>query len=275
MIFGPPNSRMYDNNDLALALNMVLPLMIFFARTWGTRRGRLIWAGVAGSTVLAVLFTYSRGGVVALAAVLGVLLLRSRQRLPALVAVVAVLVVAMVFAPPAWVDRVSSITDYEEDSSVNGRFNSWAFAWNLALARPLVGGGFGTFTPDLFQVYAPDPDTVVVAHSIYFDMLATQGFVGLLLFLSLLLTSLWRAERLRRRSLRCGAVWFAGCAEALQLSVIAFMVGGAFLSQSWHEIFYHFVAALVLAEVLAQPVLAAEIVEPAPLWEREATPCAA
>lgn len=275
MIFGPPNTRMYDNNDLALAMNMALPFTLFFARTWATARGRFLWAGVSGCTVLAVLFTYSRGGVVALAAVLGVTLLRSKQRLPAAVAVVIVLVAALAFAPQAWTDRVSSIADFQEDDSVAGRFNSWWFAWNLALDRPLVGGGFGTFTADIFQIYAPDPETVFVAHSIYFDSLATLGFPGLLMLLSLLVSVLWRSERLRREALRRQASWFAGCAEAMQLSTVAFIVGGAFLSQTWHEIFFHFAAALVVLEVLAEPVVEAEVADSIPAWRREATPCAA
>ena len=36
------------------------------------------------------------------------------------------------------------------DNSAKERLNAWAFSWNLASAYPLAGGGFATFTPQLF-----------------------------------------------------------------------------------------------------------------------------
>lgn len=275
IVFGPPNSRLYDNNELALALNMILPLTVFFARSATGRLGKIGWSAVAVCTVLAVLFTYSRGGVVTLAAVIGFTLLRSRQRLPALAVAVLVLVAALLFAPPQWTARVQSIGDYEADASVNGRFNSWWFSWNLAMDRPLLGGGFGVFTRDNFAVWAPDPDTVFVAHSIYFDMLATMGFPGLTLLLLLLATMMWRTEVLRRLAREQHATWFAGCAEALQIAVVAFAVGGAFLSQSWSDLFYHFVGALIVVEVLAAPLRERRPQPQLATWRREVTACAA
>ena len=38
-------------------------------------------------------------------------------------------------------------------------------------------------TQQLFQLYAPDPTDIHAAHSIYFQILGEQGFVGLFLFL--------------------------------------------------------------------------------------------
>ncbi len=75
-----------------------------------------------------------------------------------------------------------TIRDYQEDSSSMGRINAWHFAANLAADRPVVGGGFQVFTPELFQKYAPNPTDFHDAHSIYFESLAEQGYVGLALF---------------------------------------------------------------------------------------------
>lgn len=275
IVFGPENTSFYDNNDLALGLCMILPLSIFVARTQEGRAARWIWGGVAASVVLSILFTYSRGGLVALGAVLAVTILRSRQRVPALAVGVVVLAAAMLLAPSQWTERMGSITDYEEDASVSARFNAWHFSWNLALDRPLTGGGLGVFTPEMYARYAPDPDKVFVAHSVYFDLLATQGFPGLLLYLALVATVLWRAGRLRRRARQRKATWFAGAAEAVQLGLIGFLVGGAFLSQTWNELFWYMVAAQVLLEAAAAPVLAVETEPAAPRWQEQVEPCAA
>ena len=54
---------------------------------------------------------------------------------------------------------------------------------NLALDRPLVGGGFDPYTAEVFRRYLPDYDRIHAAHSIYFQVLGEHGFVGLALFI--------------------------------------------------------------------------------------------
>ncbi len=46
-----------------------------------------------------------------------------------------------------------------------------------------LGGGFFIYTPEVFGKYAPVPDDVHAAHSIYFQILGEHGYVGLALFL--------------------------------------------------------------------------------------------
>ena len=55
----------------------------------------------------------------------------------------------------------------------------------VATARPLTGGGFGTFSPPVFARYSPDVEWRA-AHSIYFEVLAEQGYPGEFLFLAIL-----------------------------------------------------------------------------------------
>ena len=89
------------------------------------------------------------------------------------------LVSAIMFMPDVWETRMSTIETYEEDGSAMGRINAWTMAYNLANARPIVGGGFEIYTRRMFQQYAPDPEDVHSAHSIYFQMLGEHGYVGL------------------------------------------------------------------------------------------------
>ncbi len=274
IVFGPEGTIFYDNNDFALGLNMVLPLAIFLMRSAESRRVRLAWMGVSGCVLLSVLFTYSRGGLVALAALIGVTVLRSKQRVPAIAAAAFVLVVAILFAPAHWTERMGSIVDYDADASVSGRFNAWHFSWNLAQDNPITGGGFGVFTAEMFARYAPDPDTVFVAHSVYFDLMATHGFVGLALYLAMMAATLLSAERLRKRARDAGDTWVSGAAEAIQLALIAFLVGGAFLSKSWNELAFYLIAGQVLLGRVAATEVATDR-EPLPLWQPEAESCAA
>ena len=78
-------------------------------------------------------------------------------------------------------------TDNALDASARSRLNVWQYSWALASDYPLMGGGFEAFTPSLFARYAPDPHDVHGPHSIYFGVLAEHGFVGLSLYLTLVL----------------------------------------------------------------------------------------
>ena len=59
-----------------------------------------------------------------------------------------------------------------------GRINSWHMAFNVANDRPLVGGGFELYTPKTFARYAPNPEAIHSAHSVYFQILGEHGYVG-------------------------------------------------------------------------------------------------
>jgi probable O-glycosylation ligase (exosortase A-associated) len=67
-IYGPPKSFIADNNDLALALVMVLPIFLYLAieeKNW-KYKSILITGGV--SCLFSTVFTYSRGGMLGLGA---------------------------------------------------------------------------------------------------------------------------------------------------------------------------------------------------------------
>ena len=66
-----------------------------------------------------------------------------------------------------------------------GRINAWHVGWNMALDRPLTGGGLNAFTRETFARYAPNPYDFHDAHSIYFEVMAEHGFIGFTMFMLL------------------------------------------------------------------------------------------
>jgi len=147
---------------------------------------------------------------------------------------------------------MQTIGDVEEESAA-GRINAWHFAWNLASSRGIFGGGFDTFTQDLFLRYAPDPYNFHAAHSIYFEMLGEHGFLGLTLFLALLISTLVSLQLLRRRY---GATpstrWIANYADMLQICMVGYMTSGAFLGRAYFDLSYHLIAATIILKTLAR-----------------------
>jgi probable O-glycosylation ligase (exosortase A-associated) len=172
--------------------------------------------------------------------------------------VVAVLIlmmlpVGLVMMPQEWRDRMETIGDYQNDKSSMGRVNAWTFAINAVKDRPLVGLGFQGFTPEAFQVWAPDPTDWHDAHSIYFEILGEQGIPGLLLFLLILWLS-WRNAGVVLRLARGDPewLWASDMAAMIQVSLVAYMVGGTFLGMGYWDMPYTLAAILILLRRLLE-----------------------
>jgi putative inorganic carbon (HCO3(-)) transporter len=257
-VWGPVGSFIEGNNELALAELMILPLMLYFGRQATKGWERLAYFGAFILTVFSIIFSYSRGAFVGFAGVIFIMIARSRYRLPAFIMLVLLGALMLAFVPPEWKERMFSIKDYQTDQSAMGRINAWHFAVNVAKAH-LFGGGFRTFTKPMFAIYAPNPTDVHDAHSIYFEVLGEQGFPGLVIFLGILFGTLWRLERLRKwQRTDPTRRWVRDLAEMLQLSLLAYMMGGAFLGLAYFDLPYYLIISAILLEFVAQREVAAE-----------------
>jgi probable O-glycosylation ligase (exosortase A-associated) len=117
----------------------------------------------------------------------------------------------------------------------------------LALDRPLIGGGYGVIhDAERYRRYVPEQTTAFVFHSIYFDMLGYHGFVGLGLFLALGFSGYFVASGVIRRCRDAPEQrWASDLAQMVQVSLVGFAVGGAFLSLHLFEMFYDLLAIVV------------------------------
>jgi probable O-glycosylation ligase (exosortase A-associated) len=246
-VWGPEGSFVYDNNALALATVMTIPLLVYF-REQTTRRW-LKWFILACILLSAIsaLGSQSRGALLAISAMSGFLWIKS-QRKVALGAVISILAVALIaFMPSKWEQRMSTIATYEEDTSAMGRLEAWAMLTNLALDRPIVGGGFEPYTEENFARYNPTAAEARTAHSIYFQVLGEQGFVGLFIFL-LFWMATWRmgTQIVKATRDRPGAAWANSLAKMVQVSLVGYLVGGAFLNLAYWDMPYYLMVLLVV-----------------------------
>jgi probable O-glycosylation ligase (exosortase A-associated) len=159
---------------------------------------------------------------------------------------IAVAIMASVM-PQEWYDRMSTIKTYQEDQSAQGRINAWHTAFNVAKDR-ITGGGFEMWHPPTFRQYAPDPTNARDVHSIYFEIMGEQGFFGFGLFMLLGLMAWIRAQQIIKRCKKDpDKKWAADLAAMIQVSLVGYAAGGAFLGMAYFDLPYHLMIILVLA----------------------------
>lgn len=274
-VWGPTGTFIEDNNALALALLMVMPLMYFLFRTESLRWIRLGLLAAMVLTAFSVAGSFSRGAIVGGICMTLLLIWRSRNRFAMTIGAFIVAAGVLSFMPQSWFDRAGTIETYEEDQSAMKRINAWTFAWHLAADNPILGGGFEVFQSyAAYERYAPRADQGWIgqdAHSIYFEVLGEHGFVGLFLFLALFI-AVWRNasrviawSRPFKPSSPEGHVGML--AGMLQASLVAYAAGGAFQGLSYFDLPYNIVGlAIVLSTRLmttsSSPAYSTEVLAP-------------
>lgn len=245
-VWGPPGGFIEGNNELGLALIMAIPLLVFARSTVDKRWLRnTLMVGILLCAASA-LGTQSRGAMLAIAAMGFVLWLRSQQKFLTGILILMVGLALLGFMPDSWTNRMGTIQTYQEDTSAMGRINAWTMTFNLANDR-LLGAGFAAYSRELFAMYAPDPNVVFVAHSIYFSVLGEHGYIGLALFLGIWLAAFMMAGDLRKRTRAVPELkWVYHLASMCQVSLVGYGVGGAFLSLAYFDLPYNVFVILVV-----------------------------
>ena len=247
-VFGPLASYIEDNNALAVAVVMTIPLCRYLQVTapdrW-VKRGLLLLMVLCG---VAVIGSYSRGAFLAVVAMLAFLWWKGRGKFVGLAVILVAGTLTLAFMPDKWMERMETLQEFENDEgSSMARLNSWATMLNIARDRPLVGGGFEVATREVYDRYSPDKWRIPhVAHSIYFQALGEHGFVGFALYFGMLFAVWRKASRLIRLTRdRPEIRWAGDFAAMLQVSMIGFGVGGAFLSLVNFDVPYYLAMLLV------------------------------
>jgi probable O-glycosylation ligase (exosortase A-associated) len=261
-VLGPPASQIGDNNNLALALVMSLPLMNYLRLRTGSKLARTgLLLGMVGTT-FGIMGTFSRGGFIGLGVMAAYLWWKSSRRVALAMATLAVVVPAYLLMPSSWFDRMGTLKDASSQTTFLTRYDAWMVNLNIALARPTGGGFASSEDGDLYRYYSYgksyylDPKTGQTgghaAHSIYFQVLGDHGFVGFGLYFALQLSALallWRVRRAARKIPEMN--WAADLIAMIQVAYVAFFVSGAALSMAYYDLIYIFIGiALTLDQMV-------------------------
>lgn len=216
-----------DPNDLALVLQF--PVSFAMAYSFhGPKWQRALSFIILIIMIMSVLATQSRGGLLGIACVLfAMTLMKSRSIvLPAIISGIGLLALVVL----AGISDRSSGGSAESgiDESAMGRIYAWQAAFNMAVSNPFTGVGLNNFYYN-YYFYSPHWDGLNHAvHSTWLQILSETGFVGLVLFLLMLIGALRVSyqllKRLEHHEMR-------PLAQGLWLGTLSFCVSGTFLTQ--------------------------------------------
>ena len=239
-------------NDLALTLNLILPLTVGLLLV--SRRGavRGLLTGLIMLDASGVVVTFSRSGFLTLATSL-VLYLRTLHRWrkwkwAALAFMLAAAAVPLL--PSGYLERLGTITNISSDptGSAQRRTADSLTALAFALSHPVPGAGLGMNYLVLNALRGPTWQPV---HNVYLEYAVDLGWPGLGLFLLLLLSCIGRAARVRENCANVPALReLSALAEAIQVALVAFAVAGFFYPVAYHYYFYYFAALAVAASAV-------------------------
>jgi O-antigen ligase len=165
-------------------------------------------------------------------------------------------VFAMIIAPPTYWDRIHSITEEGADKGTGEeRVYTWKIGWHMFLDNPILGVGQGNF-PYVFRKYEIKAGhgeegyhgrsvSGRQAHSIYITMLSELGIIGTCIFIGIIINMFNNLKTIKVRSFyqkkKVSAPIFNSnyfLALALEGSLVAYLVSGAFISILYYPNFW-------------------------------------
>lgn len=239
-----------DGNDFALSASIALPMCLYLFHSTRQSLARALYIVSALILIGAVLGTQSRGAALAIMAMVFYLWTLSQKKGRATIFIIAGLIVVLVIASEAYISRVQSIAHYQEDGSAQGRLLAWRASIEMALRRPLLGVGPGCF-PVAFGGwgYSTPGIPTMNAHSLYFLALGELAWPGMAILIGLLWV-MFRDNQSAIKSIPSEAGVQQLDRRRLLVyttaSLVAFAVGGAFLSVLYYPHLY-VIAGIVFA----------------------------
>jgi O-antigen ligase len=224
-------------NDLALILNLTIPLAAASAMNARRPLARAVAVVTVALAASAVIVTFSRAGFLTLGAIfiVSLLMLAARKAPGRAVVLLAAGLALLPFLPTGYTQRLSTIADINADQtgSATGRWRDTQAAVGLVVRNPIVGAGIGQDILAMNETRGADWTAV---HNAFLQYGVDLGVPGLLLFAWLYLSCVKSARLVARRTAGDRSRRELGnLAVGVLVSLLAFGVAALF-----HPIAYQF-----------------------------------
>jgi len=257
---GPISANFY-----ALVLVMIVPLAL--DRFWHEKSSllRLLAAITLFTTIISIIFTYSRGGFLALIVVAGLMLWHRRTKPVYILAIAVTALVVYQFVPAQYKARLSTLTELVglvsgnqtavSDTSIRGRQSEVTAAWEMFADHPIVGVGLANFNNNYLD-YAKHLGLDTrgeerSAHSLYLEIAAETGIIGILAFSLILGVAFQHLFLAYRTFLENGQRDYAYLTWALTVGLVGYLTGSLFLHLGYPRYFWLLIGLVIATRYVA------------------------
>jgi O-antigen ligase len=215
---------------MALHLATMIPIAVALMLNSRGPLKKALYAGCSLLMLAGTFVTYSRGAFLGLIGASAVMVwkLAKRNRLLVFGLVIGSIVVAMALMPGGYGNRLLSIFDYSRDpvGSAPARQALLIRSFWVALRHPLLGIGMGNFP--IVSIAGQ------VSHNSYTQVASELGLPALIVYVSMIITSLRRLARVERDSFEVKEdARFYYLSVGLQASLVCYMISSFFLSVAY------------------------------------------
>jgi hypothetical protein len=266
-----------EQNRYAQVMLMLVPLGLF--RFWGERSPRLKLLALAatGLAAIGMALAFSRGAAVGFALML-LLMVFTRNIKPIQFAALVATGVLLLAAFPQYRMRLTSLeavfgviaptentTNEELDGAMKGRATAMLGAAYTFADHPLIGVGPG-MTKNFTREYGNRLNLRTLtenreAHSLYLDVAADTGILGLICFMGILFVTLRGLIGERKRWLSTRPE-LASLITGLLLALVSYLTTGLFLHLSFARYFWLIIALAQAAIMISRQEAPSQALEP-------------
>jgi len=258
-----------DNNFFGVMIGTILPFTYYLKTQVKQKALNTALIVLMLLMSLGIVATYSRGALIGLIIFGGSFFVKSKNKLLIIVIIAVIGYAAAMLLPEQWFTRMNTIENADEDDSFMGRVIAWKISILIGMDN-FLGGGFraienyGIWLKYAAQFYkldfipSPMPSLVKfkAAHSIYFEVLGNHGFIGLFLFVSMLLTAYFKAARIQRiAKINNYESWMIDLTKMIQISLTVFSTTGALVNVAYFDFLYAIFAMIVALDYKVQKMV--------------------
>ena len=261
--FTSENRGIYEGSTLSTVAITCIPLIAWLARQgsifppdW---RVKLYALGLGFAALLVPVGTQTRTGLLCIGVLVVMSLRDVKRRFLYLGAMGLALAIAIPFLPQSYTERMGTLKQTEADASASTRLAVWKQTLEYVKANPM-GGGFDAYLGNELRYETREVvdeggstkiekrevvDEGRAYHSAYFEVLGEQGWLGLLLWLSIQIGGLLSLERIRwrlRGSTDPTDRRNASLAVSLQISHVIYLFGALFVGIAYQPFIFILVA---------------------------------
>jgi O-antigen ligase len=256
----------YEANEFALLIVSVLPLILPFIFR-GKKKEKIVCFFFLPFILNAFILCNSRGAAIAIFAGLlyATFIIADRLlRKKIIIAAICVFPLFLYLTDSAYITRIQSLLNtgdaMEEQEELNtlssGRTEIWRYGFQMVKDYPF-GAGPNNFKklarfymPPEILSYKPDAEHGTrAAHNTYLQIMVEQGYLGLMLWITLCVHTLLILKRSSSKLYRSGMsnTFLGHTAYGLNVSFICALIGGLTMSRVYYEFFWWQVAFSVVA----------------------------